>query len=184
MSSLQSAAMSEFDGDSLLSRFAWAGGHADVWRWFDDPETLRAIAAALVEPFRDAATKVAGIESRGFILGAACALELNVGLVPIRKGAGLFPGPKAVIETSADYRGGRQRLRLQRAALGDSERVVLVDDWIETGSQAAGARTLIEECGATFLGVAAIVDQLPPDRREQLVRVHTLLPKARLGGDR
>ena len=63
------------------------------------------------------------------------------------------------------------------------DRVLLVDDWIETGSQAAGARTLIEECGATFLGVAAIVDQLTPESREQLVRVHTLLPKTALGDD-
>lgn len=128
---------------SLLSRVAWAGGHADVWRWFDHPETLRVIAAALVEPCRDAATKVAGIESRGAV----------------------------------------RRSDFQRAALGAGERVLLVDDWIETGSQAAGPRTLIEECGATFLGVAAIVDQLPADRREQLVRVHTLLPKALLGDD-
>jgi adenine phosphoribosyltransferase len=176
--------MSGLDGDSLLSRFVWADGHADVWRWFDDAETLRAIAVALVDPFRGTVTKVAGTEARGFILGAACALELDVGFVPIRKGAGLFPGPKAVVETSADYRGGRQTLRLQRAALNAGERVLLVDDWIETGSQAAGARTLIEECGATFLGVAAIVDQLPPGRREQLGRVHTLLPKDMLGDDR
>jgi adenine phosphoribosyltransferase len=174
----------EFDRDALLSRFAWVGGHADVWRWFDDPGTLRAIAAALTAPFRDTATKVAGIESRGFILGAACALELDVGFVPIRKGVGVFPGPKAVVETSADYRGGRQRLRLQRAALAPGDRVLLVDDWIETGSQAAGARALVEECGATFLGVAAIVDQLPPGRLEPLLHVHTLLPKALLGDDR
>src|SRR5690242_12839712 len=118
--------MDEFDGDALLSRFAWVGGHADVWRWFDDPQTLRAIAAALVSPFRDAATKVAGIESRGFILGTACALELNVGFVPIRKGDGLLPGPKAGVETAADYRGGQQTLRVQRAALGAGERVLLV----------------------------------------------------------
>jgi adenine phosphoribosyltransferase len=176
--------MPEVDGNSLRSRFAWADGHADVWRWFDDSETLRAIAAALVDPFREAATKIAGIEARGFILGTACALELNVGFVPIRKAAGLFPGPKAVVETSADYRGGRQTLRLQRAAVGVGERVLLVDDWIETGSQAAGARTLVQECGARFLGVAAIIDQLPPERREHLVRVHTLLPKTLLGDDR
>jgi adenine phosphoribosyltransferase len=59
--------------------------------------------------------------------------------------------------------------------------VLLVDDWIETGSQAAGARTLIEACGATFLGVAAIVDQLPPERRAPLLCVHTLIPEALLG---
>jgi adenine phosphoribosyltransferase len=175
--------MDEWDADALLARFAWAGGHADVWRWFDDADTLRASAGALVDPFRDAATKVAGIESRGFILGAACALELNVGFVPIRKGGGLFPGPKAVVETSADYRGGRQTLRLQRAALGAGDRVLLVDDWIETGSQAAGARTLVEGCGATFLGVAAVVDELQADRRERLVRVHTLLAKESLRDD-
>ena len=143
--------------------------------------TLRAIAAALVDPFRGRATKVAGIESRGLILGTACALELDVGVVPIRKAAGLFPGPKAVIETSADYRGGRQTLRIQRAALAAGDQVLLVDDWIETGSQAAGARALIEQCGATFLGVAAIVDQLPARRRDSLVRVHALLAAAGLG---
>jgi adenine phosphoribosyltransferase len=170
--------------DALLSQFSWVGGHADVWRWFDDAETVRSLAAALVGPFRGSATKVAGIESRGFILGAACALELDVGFVPIRKAGGILPGPKAVVETSADYRGGHQTLRLQRAALASGDRVLLVDDWIETGSQAAGARALVEECGATFLGVAAIVDQLPLDGRERLLHVHTLLPKALLGDDR
>jgi adenine phosphoribosyltransferase len=169
--------------ESLLARFAWHDGHADVWRWFDEPELLRSIAAALVDPFREGATKVAGIESRGFILGTACALELGVGFVPIRKGAGLLPGPKAVVETSADYRGGRQLLRVQRAALRDGDRVLLVDDWIETGSQAAGARALVEECGATFLGVATIVDQLPADPGERPVRVHALLPRELLGED-
>ncbi len=167
-----------------MSQFSWVGGHADVWRWFDDPQTLRAVAAALAAPFRDKATKVAGIESRGFILGTACALELDVGFAPIRKGGGVFPGPKAVVETSADYRGGRQTLRLQRAALAAGDRVLLVDDWLETGSQAAGARALVEQCGAAFLGVAAIVEELPPDRREPLVHVHALLPKALLGDDR
>lgn len=156
-------------------------GHADVWRLFDDPAQLRAIAEALVDPFRGEVTKAAGIESRGFILGTAAALELGVGFVPVRKAEGLFPGPKAVAEAGTDYRGNRHLLRLQRAALAAGDRVLLVDDWIETGSQAAGARSLIEECGAVFLGVAAIVDQLPPDRHEHLVRVHALVPAARLG---
>jgi adenine phosphoribosyltransferase len=169
--------------ETLLSRFAWVGGHADVWRWFDDAELLRAIASALVDPFRQSATKIAGIESRGFILGTACALDLGIGFVPIRKGTGPLPGPKAVLETATDYRGGRQTLRLQLAALGDGDRVLLVDDWIETGSQAAGARALIEGCGATFLGVATIVDQLPPDHGERLVRVHALLGRELLGDD-
>ena len=80
-------------------------GHADVWRLFDDPERLREIAEALVEPFRGEVTKVAGIESRGFIVGTAAALAISVGFVPIRKSNGLFPGPKAMAEADQDYRG-------------------------------------------------------------------------------
>jgi adenine phosphoribosyltransferase len=79
--------------------------------------------------------KVAGIESRGFMLGTAAALELGVGFVPVRKADGLFPGPKGVAEAGTDYRGNWHTLRLQRAALADGDRVLLVDDWIETGSQ-------------------------------------------------
>ena len=67
-------------------------GHADVWRLFDDVERLRSVVEALVEPFHGSVTKVAGVESRGFILGTAAALALGVGFVPVRKAAGLFPG--------------------------------------------------------------------------------------------
>jgi hypothetical protein len=49
--------------------------------------------------------------------------------------------------------------------------------------QAAGAKVLIEDCEATFVGVAAIVDQLPPERAQELVRVHTLVSRTLLGSD-
>src|SRR5206468_1845378 len=77
---------------------------ADVWRLFADGQLFRRIVAALAEPFADA-TKVAGLEARGFILGAAVATELGVGFVAIRKDSGLFPGPKAELRTAPDYRG-------------------------------------------------------------------------------
>jgi adenine phosphoribosyltransferase len=66
-------------------RIEFVDGHADVWRLFDHPEQLGEIAEALIEPFRGDVTKVAGIESRGFILGTAAALALGVGFVPVRK---------------------------------------------------------------------------------------------------
>jgi adenine phosphoribosyltransferase len=149
-------------------------GHADVRRLFDDPAQLREIAEALVEPFRGDVTKVAGIESRWFILGTAAALELGAGFVPVRKADGLFPGPKAVAEAGTDYRGNRHRLRVQRAALADGDRVLLVDDWIETGSQAAAARQLVEECGAQLVGIATVVTELPAEAAGDLGRVHAL----------
>ena len=77
-------------------------GHADVWRLFDDPVMLANVAEALVAPFRGQVTKIAGVESRGFILGIAAALALRVGFVPIKKAEGLLPGAKASITTMQD----------------------------------------------------------------------------------
>jgi adenine phosphoribosyltransferase len=121
------------------------------------------VVDALVEPFRDrAVTKVAGIEACGFILGGACALRLGVRFAAIRKSKGLFPGPKLTVPAAPDYRGNSHTLRIQTASLGEGDRVLLVDDWCETGSQALAARTLIEAPGAEFAGLAFIVDQSAP----------------------
>jgi adenine phosphoribosyltransferase len=151
-------------------------GHADVWRLFDDPDLLLEIAEALAAPFRGHATKVAGIESRGFILGTAAALALRLGFVPIRKQEGLFPGAKATVRTRTDWRGNRHTLRLQRAALHRGDRVLLVDDWIETGSQALAAKSLIEECEAHLVGVATVVTEAPRETLVALGRTHALMP--------
>jgi adenine phosphoribosyltransferase len=159
----------------------FVGGHADVWRLFDDAERVREIAEALVEPFRGEVTKVAGIESRGFIVGTAAALALGVGFVPIRKSDGLFPGPKATAEADLDYRGNSHMLRMQRAALSNHHRVLLVDDWIETGSQARAGKQLIESCGARLIGVTTIVNEVN-DRLSELGRVHALVTAEQFAG--
>jgi adenine phosphoribosyltransferase len=124
---------------------------------------------------------VAGVEARGFILGGAVALELGVGFAAIRKAAGLFPGPKVSRRTERDYRGNEHLLRLQREAVSPGDRVVLVDDWAERGSQALAARVLIEECGATFAGLSIVVDQLDDETRKRIGRVHALVSHAELG---
>ncbi len=167
------------EGD-IARRFEWVHGHADVWRLFSDGDLLRRVAAALADPFRDA-TKVAGIEARGFILGGAVAAELGAGFAAIRKEDGLFPGAKVERRAEADYRENEQVLRLQRAAVVPSDRVVLVDDWAERGSQALAARALIEECGATFAGLSIIVDQLEDGVRERIGRVCALVSHEALG---
>ena len=160
----------------LLEKFAWVEGHADVWRFFSDATLLRDLAVALADPFRNhCPTKVAGIEARGFIVGAAVAIELQAGFVPIRKEGGLFPGEKLERRAARDYRGTTHILRIQRASLDATDRVLLVDDWFETGSQAMAAKELIEGCGARLVGAAVIVDQLSDDVRPQLGRFHSLL---------
>lgn len=154
---------------AVARRFRWVGGHADVWRLFDDGPTFAAISNALAEPWADAGlTKVCGIEARGFLLGGAVALRLGVGFAAVRKGEALFPGEKSSLETAPDYRSARWRLRIRTDSLGPGDRVVLVDDWAERGSQALTARRLVEGCGATFLGLSVVVDQLTEDVRHQL----------------
>lgn len=166
--------------DLILRTLVWVDGHADVWRLFSDGELFRRIVAALAEPFQNA-TKVAGVEARGFILGGAVAAKLGVGFVAIRKEAGLFPGEKITRRAEMDYRGTEHVLRLQRAAVAPGDKVLLVDDWAEKGAQARAARELIEECGARFAGLSIVVDQLEDEVRERIGYVHALIREDELG---
>jgi adenine phosphoribosyltransferase len=166
--------------EDLIARFEWIEGHADVWRLFSDGDLFRRIVAALAEPFSDA-TKVAGVEARGFILGGAVAAQLGVGFVAVRKEAGLFPGEKVSRRAELDYRETEHVLRLQRGSLDSGDRVVLVDDWAERGAQALAARGLIEACGAAFAGLSLIVDQLEGEVRERIGRVQSLVRAEELG---
>jgi adenine phosphoribosyltransferase len=155
--------------ETFLDRFRWIDGHADVLGLLADGDFLRDASEALAAPFRTAGvTKVAGIEARGFILGAAVALDLAVGFAPIRKEGAIHPGPKAAARVAPDWRGKEPVLQLQRAAVAKTDRVLLVDDWVETGSQALAARRLIEECGALWAGLTVLVDQVDPAVRDLL----------------
>lgn len=168
--------------EELRTRFRWIDGHADVWRLFVDPTFFARLVVALAAPFRDAAiTKVAGIEARGFIVGAAVAGELHAGFVAIRKEGGIFPGEKLTQTTPPDYRGNATSLRLQRDSLTSEDRVLLVDDWFETGSQALTAKSLIEAAGAALVGASVIVDQLDPTIRPLLGQFSALIHSDALG---
>ncbi len=169
---------------AILARFRWVEGHANVWRLFSDGGLFPALICALAEPFRASSiTKVVGIEARGFILGGAVASELNAGFVAIRKPGGLFPGEKLVRVTPPDYRNHQVQLRLQRKSLSRDDRVLVVDDWFETGNQALAAKELIVAAGATFGGASVIVDQLDSAVRSRLQQFHALVSRDRLGAD-
>lgn len=167
---------------AVLTNFAWVDGHADVWRLFDDRAVLRILTLALATAWSgDGVTKVCGIESRGFLLGGAVALHLGTGFAAVRKGDGLLPGPKIERVTAPDYRGRSHTLRMQRRSIRPGDRVVLVDDWVERGSQAAAVRALVEECGGRFLGLSVIVDQLEHDLGSRLRRVEAIVRASELG---
>jgi adenine phosphoribosyltransferase len=100
---------------------------------------------------------VAAVEARGFLLAGVVGNELGAGVVAIRKQGGALPGAWSEAVTSPDYRGRRFTLVMQSDLLTREDRVLLVDDWIETGSQALAVRALIEGTGAAFAGLAVIV---------------------------
>jgi adenine phosphoribosyltransferase len=151
-------------------------GRSDIWRAFADRELFARTVAALAVPFRgERYTKIAGVEARGFVLGGAMAAYTGAGFVAVRKQDGWLPGDVAERETEPDWQGRRHALRLQRGALSPEDRVVLVDDWFETGSQALASRQLIEETGATLVGMSIVVDDLSEDVRGRLGRLHALL---------
>jgi adenine phosphoribosyltransferase len=156
-----------------------------MWAIFRDASLFADVVDALAKPFESLGiTKVAGIESRGFILGAPVAVQLGAGFVAIRKSGGLYPGPKVERATSdPDYRGNVHSLRVQRAALHSRDRVLLVDDWIETGTQAAAARSMIEDCGAELVAISVVVDQLSDQRRTDLGVVRSLISADELEPD-
>lgn len=166
---------------TVLETFRWADGHGDVWAVLADGRALAAVVAALAVPWTDAdVTHVAGLEARGFVVGAPVAVALGAGFVPVRKRPGRLTGATVRGTTAPDHRGVRHELRVQ-AVLGPGDRVLLVDDWAERGSQAEAAADLVRRRGAEVVGVALVVDELPDDVRSRLGRVTSLVTRAELG---
>jgi adenine phosphoribosyltransferase len=167
--------------DLLRERIVIDGdGLGNMWPVFYDAEVFARVVEEMAAPFAGSVDKIAGIESRGFLLGAAVATRLRVGFVAIRKSDGLYPGETVSAFTAEDYRGRRHTFRLQLAALAPGDRVGLVDDWFETGSQGLIARQLVEQAGGTYAGASIIVDQLPAERRSALEPCHALVDAGEL----
>ena len=100
-------------------------------------------------------TKVAGIESRGFIIGAPVAYLLGVGFIPIRK-KGKLPGETIGHDYELEY--GADRIEIHTDAISKGERVLLVDDLIATGGTAEAAATLIGKMGGEVVECRFVVD--------------------------
>ena len=110
--------------------------------------------------------KVACVEGRGFLLGAPVAYGLKVGLVPIRSLGKL--NNKVFSETLIDYSGKEKALEMHEDAINTSEKILLIDDWVETGATNKAAIKLIEKCGGKVVGIGAFMDDTKDDLREEL----------------
>lgn len=131
------------------------GPRCDVTPIFADHDAFSALVEDLGGHFDGTRFDlVAGIDALGFILGTALAVRAGVGFVPIRKGG------KLPVECDSvgfvDYSGEAKSLEVRRDAIEPSARVLVVDEWIETGAQVMSAIELIERQGGVVAGVATI----------------------------
>lgn len=101
------------------------------------------------------ADKIAGMEARGFIFGAAVAVQLGVGFIPVRK-AGKLPVPTIGIDYELEY--GMDRLEIDPAAINEGERVVIVDDLIATGGTALATAHLLRRAQARVDHALFVID--------------------------
>jgi adenine phosphoribosyltransferase len=113
--------------------------------------TLVALDALLTEPEWREIDALAGIESRGFILGAALALRRGKGFVPVRK-QGKLPPP--VVDIAYDLEYGSGVLEMQKG----SGSVVLVDDVLATGGTMSAAAELCDRAGYRLKALMALID--------------------------
>lgn len=128
----------------------------DITTLLKDPIGFRATVDELALRYKDMPIdKVAGIESRGFILGAPLAYALGKGFVPIRK-KGKLPAATIGHDYALEY--GTDRIEIHTDAIDKGENILLVDDLIATGGTAEAACTLIENMGGKIVECCFIID--------------------------
>ena len=132
-----------------------------------DATSLRLIAEALAVGFGPFDV-VAGLESRGFLLGAAVAMAAGTGILAIRK-PGKLPGEILSEEFQLEY--GTATLELNPSDVADGARVLVVDDVLATGGTAAAACRLLRRAGAEPIGVSLAIELEALGGRAQLVDV-------------
>ena len=128
----------------------------DITPVLADPDAFAAAVADMAAPWRASPPRaVAGVESRGFILGAALALQLGCGFVPVRK-PGKLPGRTLALDYSLEY--GRDRLEVHADALPPGATVLVVDDVLATGGTLRAATALLRRQGARVVGADVLVE--------------------------
>lgn len=146
----------------------------DITPVLSDPALFKTTVEAFTARLKAArVTKVAVVESRGFLFGSAVAYQLGVGLVPIRKKGKL---PYKTIEQSYELEYGTATLEVHEDAFRAGDRVAIVDDLLATGGTARAAAELVEKLGAAVVEIDFLVELAFLKGRDKLTRYNVYAP--------
>ncbi len=138
----------------------------DVTTLLRDPEGFKQSIDALATPYQgQGISLVVGIESRGFILGAAVADRLGAGFVPVRK-VGKLPHTTVRVSYALEY--GTDSLEMHSDAIDKGQKVLIVDDLLATGGTARATVDLVRQIGGEVAGVAVLIELIALNGRSKL----------------
>lgn len=139
----------------------------DITTLMKDPQGFRSAIDAMAKSYATGSVDlVVGIESRGFIFGAAVADRIGAGFAPVRKIGKL---PSTTRKASYDLEYGTDSLEIHEDAIAEGQRVLIVDDLLATGGTAAATVGLVRGLGAEVVGVQFLIELLALGGRSKLV---------------
>src|SRR5262245_32486884 len=128
----------------------------DITTLLRDPQGFRLTVDLLSTPYENRGIDaVVGIESRGFILGAAVAERIGAGFVPIRKPGKL---PAKALKEIYDLEYGKDALEIHEDAVQQGQRILIIDDVLATGGTAAAAVKMVKKLGGDLHGLAFLIE--------------------------
>jgi adenine phosphoribosyltransferase len=147
----------------------------DITTLLQEPVGFRAAIDSMALPFVNQGIEVVvGIESRGFIFGAAVADRIDAGFIPVRKPGKL---PSRTIRQTYALEYGTDSLEMHADAIRNGQRVLIVDDLLATGGTARATLDLVQELGGHVHGLAFLIELVGLNGRERLggQQIHTVL---------
>jgi adenine phosphoribosyltransferase len=147
----------------------------DITTLLQDREGFKLAIESVAMPFRDQAIDVVvGIESRGFIFGAAVADRIGSGFSPVRKPGKL---PSAKVRATYELEYGSDSLEIHADAVHKDQRVLIVDDLLATGGTARATMDLVKKLGGQVVGLAFLIELVALNGRAKLPgeNIHTVL---------
>lgn len=153
---IKAAALWRYDPESDTS-------FLDMDGWYSDSAILTRLGGALAETFEaDGPTVIVGPASSGYLLGALVAEHLKVPFIRAQKNPSSFSDSDRwrIRTTPPDYRDRHIRFGWRDRLVGSSDRVLAVDDLVDTGGQLLAIQAIVEDIGASWLGASVVIDNL------------------------